>query len=100
MIGLPPPTTFAEGQRALFGWLIAAAGVFCGLISVTMVALLVWGGWSAEHERLIIIIFGCSLGAFILAMVVVIISLALGGPVGRFKVSASKEGASVEAESD
>lgn len=100
MIGLPPPTTFAEGQRALFGWLIAAAGVFCGFISVAMVCLLVWGGWSAEHERLIIIIFGSSLGGFILLMGAVIIALAVGGPVGRFSVKASKDGAEISAEGD
>jgi hypothetical protein len=26
----PPPTSFAEGQRLIYGWLAAAAGVFCG----------------------------------------------------------------------
>src|SRR3546814_6044657 len=40
---LPPPTTFAEGQRALALWLMSAAGVFAGVMVVAIVALLVWG---------------------------------------------------------
>ena len=63
-----------------------------------MVALLMWGGWSAEHQRLILVIFGWSLGGFIAAMVAVIVGLLAGGPVGRFKVAASREGASIEAD--
>ena len=27
---LPPPGTFAEGQRYIYGLLAAAAGMFCG----------------------------------------------------------------------
>jgi hypothetical protein len=43
-------------------------------------------------------IFGWSLGGFIVAMVAVIIGLLAGGPVGRFKVAASRDGASIEAD--
>ena len=46
----------------------------------------------------IILIFGWSLGGFIVAMVTVIVGLLAGGPVGRLKLSASREGASLEAE--
>ena len=46
----PPPTTFAEGQRLIYGWLAAAAGMFCGLASVAMVGLLMWGGWSSARS--------------------------------------------------
>ena len=63
-----------------------------------MVALLMWGGWSRAEEHSIVIIFGWSLGAFIVAMIVVIVGLLAGGPVGRFKVAASKDGASIEAD--
>jgi len=45
------------------------------------------------------VIFGWSLGGFIAAMVVVIVGLLAGGPVGRFKIEANREGASFEAES-
>ena len=95
---LPPPGTFAEGQRYIYGLLAAAAGMFCGACAVAMVALLMWGGWSRGEEHSIVIIFGWSLGGFIAAMVVVIVGLLAGGPVGRLKVVASKDGASIEAD--
>ena len=48
---LPPPGTFAEGQRLIYGLLAAFAGMFCGAFAVAMVALLMWGGWSATEEH-------------------------------------------------
>ena len=98
MKSLPPPGTFAEGQRLIYGLLAAAAGMFCGACAVAMVALLMWGGWSLAEEHTIVLIFGWSLGGFIAAMTAVIVGLLAGGPVGRFKVSASRDGGSVEAE--
>jgi len=95
---LPQPDTFAEGQRYIYGLLAAAAGMFCGFCAVAMVALLMWGGWSAAEEHSIVTIFGWSLGGFITAMVVVIVGLLAGGPVGRVKVAASRDGASIEAD--
>lgn len=95
---LPPPESFAEGQRKLYGLLAAAAGMFCGLCAIALIAMLMWGGWSAAEEHEIIVIFGWSLGGFIAAMVIVIVGLLAGGPVGRFKVSASRDGASLEAD--
>ena len=98
MKSLPPPATFAEGQRYIYGLLAAAAGMFCGVCAVAMIALLMWGGWSAAEEHSIVAIFGWSLGGFIAAMIVVIVGLLAGGPVGRFKVAATREGAIVETE--
>lgn len=95
---LPPPGTFAEGQRLIYGLLAAAAGMFCGACAVAMIALLMWGGWSAAEEHTIVLIFGWSLGGFIAAMVAVIVGLLAGGPVGRFRLSASRDGASIEAD--
>jgi hypothetical protein len=94
------PGTFAEGQRLVYGWLAAAAGVFCGGASIAMVCLLMWGGWSAAEEHTIVVIFGCALGGFIATMSAVIIGLLVGGPVGRFKGSATRDGVSLEAESE
>ena len=37
---LPPPGTFAEGQRYIYGFLASAAGMFCGVAAGFMVALL------------------------------------------------------------
>ena len=99
MIPLPPPQTFAEGQRYIYGLLASTAGIFCGAASGLMVALLMWGGWSRGEEHTIVTIFGWSLGGFIAAMVVVIVGLLAGGPVGRVKLSATRDGASFEADS-
>lgn len=85
-LALPAPSTFAEGQRALYGQLAAAGGMFCGLMALAMIALLTWGGWSKAEEHTIVIILGGCLGGFIVAMIAVIIGLLAGGPVGRFKV--------------
>jgi hypothetical protein len=95
---LPPPGTYAEGQRLVYGLLASAAGMFCGVCSVAMIALLMWGGWSQAEEHSIVVIFGSSLAGFIAAMVAVIVGLLAGGPVGRFRVSANRDGASFEAD--
>ena len=71
--------------------------MFCGACAVAMIALLMWGGWSRQEEHSIVTIFGCSLGGFIAAMVAVIVGLLAGGPVGRFKLSANRDGATLEA---
>lgn len=95
---LPPPGTFAEGQRYVYGLLAAAAGMFCGACAIAMVALLMWGGWNPSEQHSIVLIFGWSLGGFIAAMVAVIVGLLAGGPVGRFKLAASRDGATIEAD--
>ena len=98
MKALPSPATFAEGQRYIYGLLASAGGMFCGAAAGFMVALLMWGGWSTAEEHSIVAIFGWSLGGFIVAMVVVIVGLLAGGPVGRFKLAATRDGATVESE--
>ena len=100
MNGLPPPGTFAEGQRLIYGLLAAAAGMFCGACAIAMVALLMWGGWTRDEQHSIVVIFGWTLGGFIAAMLAVIVGLLAGGPVGRFRVAATRDGASFEADSD
>ena len=97
MNAIPPPLSFAEGQRYIYGLLASAGGMFCGAAAGLMIALLMWGDWSAAEQHTIIIIFGWALGGFILAMIAVIIGLLAGGPVGRFKVAASRDGATIEA---
>jgi hypothetical protein len=97
---LPPPGTFAEGQRLIYGLLAAAAGMFCGCCAVAMIALLMWGGWTLQEQHSIVVIFGWTLAGFIAAMLAVIVGLLAGGPVGRFRVSASRDGATMEADGD
>ena len=94
---LPPPRTFAEGQQYIYGLLASAAGMFCGAAAGFVVALLMWGGWSAAEQHTIVTIFGWSLGGFIVAKMVVIVGLLAGGPVGRVKLSANRDGAAFEA---
>jgi Na+/proline symporter len=98
MKSLPQPQTFAEGQRYIYGLLASAAGMFCAAAAGFLVALLMWGGWSPAEEHSIVKIFGWSLGGFIVAMVVVIIGLLAGGPVGRVKLTAGRDGAAIEAD--
>ena len=95
---LPPPGTFAEGQRLVYGLLAAAAGMFCDGCAIATITLLMWGGWSRAEEHTIVTIFGWSLGGFIAAMIVVIAGLLAGGPVGPLKLSASRDGALFEAD--
>jgi hypothetical protein len=95
---LPPPRTFAEGQRLVYGLLASAGGMFCGAASGLMIALLMWGGWSPSEQHTIVTIFGWSLGGFIAAMIVVILGLLAGGPVGRLKMAAGRDGAIIEAD--
>jgi hypothetical protein len=52
------PPHFAEGQRYIYGLLASAAGMFCGLCAVAMIALLMWGRWSPAEEHSIVTIFG------------------------------------------
>ena len=99
-IHFPRPLTFAEGQRLIYGWLAAAAGMFCGSSAAAMICLLMWGGWDEAEEHTIVLIFGCALGGFIAAMRAVIVGLLVGGPVGRFKGSASRDGICLEAEGE
>lgn len=100
MIRLPPPMSFPEGQRALYGVLAAAAGMFAGAVALGLIAIFVWGGWPSSLYGQIITILGWALGGFIVAMVAVIIGLMVGGPVGRFRASVSKDGGSIEADSN
>lgn len=92
MSQIPPPDTFAEGQRAIALWLMAAAGMFAGIMIVAIIALLTWGGWSLRNEHTIILIIGGALAGFSFSMIAVILALAVGGPVGRFHADASRSG--------
>jgi hypothetical protein len=96
---LPPPTSFSEGQRLAYGCLVAAAGMFCGAMSIALICLLMWGNWSKAEEHSIVVIFGWTLLGFVACMSTVIVGLLVGGPVGRFKGGVSKDGVNWEADS-
>jgi hypothetical protein len=92
----PPAGTFAEGQRALSLWLMAAAGVFQAVIAVGIVSVLVWGHWGPTQQEKIVSILGWSLIGANILQGLVIGGLLVGGPVGRFSIDASKEGLKAE----
>mgnify|MGYP006139602101 CR=1 FL=1 len=94
------PSAVKHSSNNACGWLACAAGMFCGAMAVAMIALLMWGGWSAAQEHSIVVIFGFTLGGFVAAMAAVMIGLLVGGPVGRFRGSAGRDGVSLEAECD
>ena len=97
---LPGPGTWAEGQRGLMSWLMAAAGVFSGFCIVFIVLLLWLGGWTVQTEAQRLTIISIALVAFAFGMIAVILALAVGGPVGRFKANLSKDGGGMELEGD
>lgn len=84
---LPKPRDFPEGQRALYGWFIAAAGVFNGVAFAGLMVLFWLGGWSAASEAQRIAALATLGAAFPLGQLAVIAALAVGGPVGRFRLS-------------
>lgn len=95
---LPPPTTFAEGQRKLFGILMAIAGVAYGVAALAATAVIVWGAWPADLARLRLLLVGGAMAGATIGSIAVTLALAVGGPVGRFSVKASKAGAELSAE--
>lgn len=97
---LPPPITFADGQRKLYGIAAGAAGVFYGIAVLAGVAVAVWGKWGTDLLRVQLYILAGCLAAGVLGNISVTIGLLVGGPVGKFKTAVSKEGATFEAEGD
>lgn len=82
-----------------------AIGLFGGGISCTLLAvgivLIVWlGKWAIPMQKIQLYILGGALCGFLIGMLLVLIALAVGGPLGRLKLSASKEGFGVEASGD
>lgn len=92
MFRLPPPTTFAEGMRLLFALAAIVAGVAFGLGAIATVVVLVWGGWPSVLYPKIVSILGWTLIGALLLIAITQIGILLGGPVGRFKGSASLKG--------
>jgi len=77
-----------------------AGGIFYGAGTVGIILLFWLGSWSArsEHERIMwIALIGIS---YALGSIAVTISCAVGGPVGRFKMDASRSGVGFDLSSD
>ena len=97
---LPPPITFADGQRKLYGIAAGAAGVFYGIAVLAGVVVAVWGNWPSDLARLQLYILAGCLASGVLGNISVTIGLLVGGPVGKFKTAVDKTGASIEVEGD
>lgn len=99
--GLPQPKNFEQGQRKLFGLLMVASGMFSGAVALALVIFMsVLAYQFPTHRALILYVIAGGLAAYLIMQSIVMIAMAVGGPVGRFKVSATKEGASLEAAGD
>jgi len=96
----PPPTTFAEGQRRLYGLAAAVAGITFGLAVLVGAGIVVFGDWGKENVKAQLYILGGLVAAGTVNTTIVVIGLLLGGPVGKFngKVSDGTRTLEVDAE--
>lgn len=94
----PQPLTFAERLRGLMSLALFGAGLVCTAMAVGEVLIIWRGGWPNGTEAQRIAIIGWALLGAMAGMGAVIISLAIGGPVGRFKANAGRDGVGFEAE--
>lgn len=79
--------SFAETMRRLMVWMLFGAGVVCTAIAVGAL-LIVWlGEWPVAIAAQRLSIVGWALLGALAGMGAVIASLAIGGPVGRFKAT-------------
>ena len=98
MLNLPPPTTFAEGERKKFGVLMSVAGVCYGLAAIAAASVVIWGTWPESLAKLRLYIVGGALLMASAGSICVTIALAVGGPVGRLSSKITREGVEVSAE--
>ena len=96
----PEPQTFAERLRGIMSWMLFGAGVVCTLLAVATLMIVWRGGWPTGTEPQRLTIIGWTLLGALSGMLAVIVSLAIGGPVGRFKGKVNASGVELEAEED
>lgn len=94
---LPPPLTFGDGQRQLYGLAAGVAGVAFGLAVLVGASIVVFGDWGLSLLPTQLYILGGCLAVGSLGTIAVTIGLLVGGPVGRIRVKADKSGAELEA---
>ena len=98
---LPKPQTFEQGERLKFGWLMIASGMFAGAVALGMVVFFAWLAFKfSENRELILMILAGGFAAYLIMQQMVMIAMGVGGPVGRVKASATKDGVSLEADGD
>jgi hypothetical protein len=92
MFGLPKPTNFADGQRQFFGLAMAAAGVAFCVLGTVLTGIIIFGPWSKGSETLRLYEVGGALASYSIGSIAVIFGLMIGGPVGRSKIHAGRDG--------
>lgn len=90
--GTPPATNFAEGQQALMLKLLARCGIVCTILVMILCSVLIWGKWSDSHQQIIIYILAGVIGLYGLTNLAIVLSFAVGGPVGRIDLEATRNG--------
>lgn len=101
-MSVPPPTTFAEGQRKLYGIAAAVAGISFGLAVLLGGYFVLFGKWTAAQEAARLYILAGLLVSGCVNTTIVIVGLLLGGPVGRFggKITDGQRSVELNAEAD
>jgi hypothetical protein len=79
------PVTKAERMRGLMVWMLFGAGLVCTALAVGSLLIAWLGAWPAGTEAQRLDIVGRALIGGLAGMGAVIVSLAIGGPVGRLK---------------
>ena len=81
----PQLTPTSEGLRRMMTIALFGAGVVCTLGAAAMVLIIWLGGWTSDTQAQRLEILGWALLGMLAGVLAVIISFAIGGPVGRLK---------------
>jgi hypothetical protein len=101
--GEPPATTFAEGQQALMVKLLGRCGIVATFIVVLLAGFLVYLiGWDGPKELQRLALWGLLgvIALYGLTNLCIVLSFAVGGPVGRIDLEATRQGFKVGASQD
>lgn len=92
----PPATTFREGQRALMVKLMSGAGIFCGLLAVWLVFEIKDVSWPEALRSQQLELLGWALIGAFCGMLMVIVALTIGGPIGKTQAKVDTELGSID----
>jgi hypothetical protein len=81
----PQLTPQSESLRRLMTIALFGAGVVCTFGAAAMVLIIWLGGWTSDTQAQRLEILGWALLGMLAGILAVIISFAIGGPVGRLK---------------
>lgn len=84
-----PPMTHAQTMRAIMSWALMGAGIASTALAALLVVVLWMGEWSPETQVQRLDYLGYALLGALGGMGLVIVSMAIGGPVGRISAKTS-----------